>query len=275
MAMVIEDVWSETTAEARENVPTVALWPISVDQYHQMAQHKILLDGDPVELLDGILCRKNATTRVPQLDRLSTWCQVVLSPRQTDLMPVWRLSVDQYHEMAKVGILKFGDPVELIDGLLVRKMTRNTPHSFASYRLRIWTERLLLSGYHLRVQEPISCDWSEPEPDQVITRGGEADYLERHPAPVETPIIFEVSEASLSGDKSAKLSIYARNQIREYWIVNLIDRCVEVFTEPSGPVETPHYKTQRIYRPGESVPLVIDGTTCGNIEVSEVLPPVG
>lgn len=57
-----------------------------------------------------------------------------------------------------------------------------------------------------------------------------------------------------------------------YWIVNLVDRQIEVHEQPSGPTDDPAYLGTKIYKPGDSVPLVLDGVAVGTIPVVDVLP---
>jgi len=61
--------------------------------------------------------------------------------------PVWRLSVDQYHEMIRAGILMSGDPVELLEGWLIEKMTKNPPHTLATRFIREALERVAPVGW--------------------------------------------------------------------------------------------------------------------------------
>ncbi len=121
-------------------------------------------------------------------------------------------------------------------------------------------------------QEPITTADSEPEPDAVVVRGRPDDYLDRQPRSQETPLVVEVSDATLQRDRSTKLRIYARAAIPVYWIVNLINGCVEVNTDPTGPAEQPTYQQRRDYGPGDELPLVLDGKEIGRIPVREILP---
>src|SRR5437762_2251497 len=82
--------------------------------------------------------------------------------------PVWRLSVEQYHEMARVGILQSGDPVELLEGILVAKMTKYPPHTLSTQLTREAFQQILLAGWFVNDQEPITTLDSEPEPDVVV-----------------------------------------------------------------------------------------------------------
>jgi Uma2 family endonuclease len=51
-----------------------------------------------------------------------------------------------------------------------------------------------------------------------------------------------------------KLPLYAENNIQEYWIVNLIDDCLEVHRQPQGQ----EYAQRLVVRRGESIaPLAL------------------
>jgi Uma2 family endonuclease len=87
-------------------------------------------------------------------------------------------------------------------------------------------------GWIVRIQDPVALDdESEPEPDLVVVAGGWRDYRTEHPArPV---LVVEVSESSLAFDREVKGSLYARGGITDYWIVNLVDRVLEIYRAPS------------------------------------------
>lgn len=183
---------------------------------------------------------------------------------------LWRVSVDQYHEMLNAGILRDGDPVELIDGLLVRKMSKNPPHVFALQTLHGLLARILVGSWILRLQDPITLAKGEPEPDLVVVRGGLQDYAERHPGPRDIGLAVEVAETSLADDRGYKRTLYAAHRIGVYWIVNVIDEQIEVYTEPAGRGNNAEYRVRRNYLRGESVPVILDGVQIGAVPVSEL-----
>ena len=185
---------------------------------------------------------------------------------------LYRLSVDQYHEMARAGVFAEDQRVELLEGLLVRKMTKNPPHVISLKRLVKLLSALLADNWHLATQDPLSLDRSEPEPDLTLIRGSEDDYREHHPGPADCGLIVEVSDSTLRTDRDDKKTIYARNGITEYWIVNLIERQIEVYSQPSGLAEFPDYGSREDYKPGDVVPVNLDRTETGTISVDDVLP---
>jgi Uma2 family endonuclease len=184
----------------------------------------------------------------------------------------FRFSVARYQRMIETGILTAEDKVELLENYLVLKMPRNPLHDGT---VQLATEALLRvvpQGWRLRVQLTVVLPDSQPEPDFSIVRGDARTYLTRHPGPSDVGLIVEVAESSLLRDQRDKTRIYARAGIPCYWIVNLVDRRIEVYSQPSGPAAVPAYASFQLYQPGDSVPLVLDGNTVGTVSVDELLP---
>src|SRR5689334_23190287 len=86
-------------------------------------------------------------------------------------VPIYRLSVEQYHTMARAGILKEGAPVELLEGWLVPKMTQNPPHRLAAGLVQDALAGLIPAGWHVQIGNPVTTEDSEPEPDVAVIRG--------------------------------------------------------------------------------------------------------
>jgi Uma2 family endonuclease len=186
------------------------------------------------------------------------------------LSSLYRMTVDRYDRLVAAGMLD--DPkVELIQGLLVRKMSKNPPHMIATGRLFRLLDRLLPAGWHLRQEGPVRIpDLDEPEPDIAVVAGAIEDYLESHPGPGNLALLVEVAESSLDRDQHEKQTAYARGGVPYYWIVNLVDRQVEVYADPRGG----RYQDCHIYPAGSEVPVVIAGVEVGRIAVDAILPPL-
>ncbi len=182
-----------------------------------------------------------------------------------------RLTVEQYHEMAQAGILEENDQIELLDGLLVRKMTKNRAHSLSTRAVRESLERLVVGQMYVDSQEPITTVESEPEPDAMVVRGRPSDYPDRHPSPPEILLVVEVADSSLAHDRGWKKRIYARAGIRTYWIVNLADRQVEVYTKPTGPTVDPSYGACAVFSAADELPIDLDGQKLGQILVKDLI----
>lgn len=154
---------------------------------------------------------------------------------------ILRLSIEQYHAMIQSGILTDDDFVELLEGWLVFKMPKNPPHRATTRLVRTALENILPPGWYVDSQEPITLSNSEPEPDIVVVRGDTRQYLDRHPGAADIGIVIEVSDPTLQRDRTVKKRIYARAGIAIYWIVNLVEEQVEVYSQPLVEVEQPDY----------------------------------
>ena len=182
-----------------------------------------------------------------------------------------KFTVEEYHELIRTGILKEGDPVELLQGYLVLKMARNPEHDGPMDLFEGAIGTMIPSGWFLRIQRAITLGDSEPDPDYAIVRGTRRDYLKHHPEPKEIGLVVEISNTSLQRDRTEKVLIYALAGIPNYWVVNVDERKIEVFSNPSGPSDAPAYAQRVEYALGESVPLVLDGTEVGSIAVADVM----
>jgi Uma2 family endonuclease len=183
-----------------------------------------------------------------------------------------KFSVARYQRMIETGILNGDDKVELLENYVVLKMPHNPPHAGTVQLVMEEFSPAVPSGWRLRVQSAIVLSDSQPEPDGAVVRGNARMYLTRHPTPADVGMLIEVAESSLLRDQRDKTRIYARAGIVCYWIINLVDRRVEVYTQPSGPTAVPAYGSFQIYQPGDNVPLVLDGNTVANVPVNELLP---
>lgn len=182
-----------------------------------------------------------------------------------------RLTVAQYHQMISTGILPEGEPIELIEGYMVEKMSRGTPHDETMDFLDRALATLISSGWFVRTQRAITLSDSEPEPDYAIVRGAPVRNRGHHPLATELSLVIEVSDSTLALDRTHKARVYARAGIPVYWVVNVIDKQIEVYTQPSGPCESPAYAKQEVFAAGSSVPVILDANTVGTIAVSDVM----
>jgi Uma2 family endonuclease len=178
----------------------------------------------------------------------------------------YRFSVDEYERMLEV--LEDAS-VELINGYVVNKMGKKSGHVWSVGAVRKMLSALLPSGWFWRKEDPVRIpEFDEPEPDIAVVRGSEDDYRKRHPEPAEIALIVEVSETTLDRDRGPKLIAYASGRIPVYWIINLVDDQVEVYTDPSPE----GYQSRTLLKRGEEVPVVIQGSEVGRIPVSALLP---
>lgn len=160
----------------------------------------------------------------------------------------------EYDRLIDLGVFE-GDNIELIGGQLVVAEPKGAYHcsavSTAEYALRA----VLPPGWIVRTQAAISLDdESEPEPDLVVVPGRPADYRYEHPAC--PPLVIEVSDSRLAFDRIHKGSLFARAGIQDYWIVNLVDRVVEVYRGPAADPSAVygwHYRSVNSYTPRDVV----------------------
>jgi Uma2 family endonuclease len=187
-------------------------------------------------------------------------------------LPLRWFTVAEYHQLIQIGLLTEDDHVELLEGWIVHKMARNPPHDTSLRRTQNQIERLLPIGWDWRMQFAITTPDSEPEPDLAIVRGDVDTYAKRHPGPQDIGTLIEVADSTLSLDRGDKARLYARAGIVIYWIVNLVDRQVEVYTEPTGPTATPQYRQRQDYTVADAVPFILDGQQVALIPVQDLLP---
>ena len=138
----------------------------------------------------------------------------------------------EYERLIDHGLLDEDDPIELLDGLLLVKEPQHSPHRTAVLLVARALERAFGEGWFVQVQSPIILDdRSEPEPDVCVVRGSPRDYVDSHPT--GPALVVEVAQSGLAMARGRKAAAYARARIADYWIVNLVDRVLEVHREPA------------------------------------------
>jgi Uma2 family endonuclease len=184
------------------------------------------------------------------------------------------ITVDEYHKMLDVGVLREGERVELLRGDLVRKVTIGDRHRMCVIRL---TE-LLVVRFHgraaVQVQSPVVVlDDSEPEPDVALLARNNASIggkgTPRHAYPADVFALIEVTDASRNRDTRFKRKLYAEAGIREYWVVDLIDDAVHVNRNPDRVAR--RYRTTSIARSGADI--AFDAFPDDPIAVDQMLKP--
>lgn len=154
--------------------------------------------------------------------------------KQSERPALYRWTRREYAKLIDHGILDEDDPIELLDGLLIVKEPQSSPHRTAVLLVARMLERAFGDGWFVQVQSPIGLDdRSEPEPDVCVVRGSPRDYTLAHPT--HPALIVEIALSGLGVARGRKASAYARGGIADYWIVNLIDRVVEIHREPARP----------------------------------------
>ena len=169
---------------------------------------------------------------------------------------------EEYYRMAEAGIFTPQERVELIEGEIVAMSPQNPPHAFALSQGARVLAHLCSATHVVRVQLPLDIDdRSQPEPDIALVKLAE-NRPDAHPKTAD--LIIEVAHSSLSFDRNEKASLYARSGIPDYWIVDLVNRRVEVYREPLSDAQGGYsYAQRQTLSPDAAVtPLLIPGGEC-------------
>jgi Uma2 family endonuclease len=172
--------------------------------------------------------------------------------------------------MIESGAFTEDDRLELIEGWVVQQTAKGPGHEYAVGQGEELLRALLPAGWHVRNQAPITLTSSEPEPDLTIVRGDRGAYRRRHPIASDVALIVEVSDTSLDTDR-IKGKTYGSAGIALYWIINLVDRCVEVHAQPE-PTSATGYAHRKVIRSTETIALHIAGQDLGTLAVAALLP---
>jgi Uma2 family endonuclease len=190
------------------------------------------------------------------------------------------LTVGQFHSMIEHGILPEGAPIELIDGVLVRKdrsdsagdPTMHGPrHALCLERCQRLRPRIEAEGRHLRTQLPVVLsEHHAPEPDVSIVRGTAEDYAERHPTAADALALIEISDSSLTFDRTTKCRVYASAGVPLYWVINVAAREIETYEAPLP--DEGRYARSTIFRIGDSINLPLGDGRMIHVSVADLLP---
>ncbi len=178
---------------------------------------------------------------------------------------------DESYKMAKVGLFD-GKHVELIEGQVIEMSPMGSRHRTATTLTGDILRQTFRPGYFVSIQCPLDLgDIAEPEPDVAVIAGNVRDYTEAHPT--TAALIVEVADMSLAYDRTTKASLYAKAGMADYWIVNLIERQVEVYRHPTIDAAQPYgfgYAEITVRTAAESVaPLAMPQA---HIAVTDMLP---
>jgi Uma2 family endonuclease len=170
---------------------------------------------------------------------------------------VAHFSLEHYEHMVEVGAFSglFQKRLELLRGKIVEMSPMGSEHAEFIDRLNEWsTSATVHQSIRIRVQNPIRIPESDSEPEPDIVWVTRKNYSARHPEPQDVLLVIEVADTSLAIDRGEKLAVYAEACIAEYWIVNLLDRQIEVYRSPSGN----SYQAKTIHRGDDAVhPLAL------------------
>jgi Uma2 family endonuclease len=178
----------------------------------------------------------------------------------------------EYDRMIDIGVFRPDERLQLLGGELVVSEPRNSAHYTAIGLVAdaLWTA--LPPGWRVRTQGPVELDdESEPEPDVAVTPGDRRSYTRRHPSrPV---LVVEVAESRLAFDREHKGSLYARAHLEDYWILNVVDRVLEIYRRPVADPSSPfgrRYTSREIFRAESFVELL--AVPGARVRVGDLLP---
>jgi Uma2 family endonuclease len=180
---------------------------------------------------------------------------------------VRRWTREEYYRMGEMGLFQ-DQRVELIEGEIIQMAPQLDIHAACIGLVTQEANRVFLSGYWVRTQLPLCLGaHSEPEPDVSVVRGSPRDFVGTgHPR--EAALIIEASSTTLLFDQTTKMRLYAQFGFKDYWIINLVDRVVEVRREPNQ--STVAYDRVEIYPVGDMItPLAAPHA---KIAVNDLLP---
>jgi Uma2 family endonuclease len=158
-----------------------------------------------------------------------------------------RFTPEMFHKLGELGFFDDNQKYELMEGDIYAMPPEGPEHAGVGSEIAY---RFILKGatsWHARIEKPLRLGDSELVPDIAIVPGRPRDYLSQHPT--SALLVIEIANSSLPRDRLRKLPLYARAGVPEYWIVNLLERRLEVYREPAGDA----YKSTRYYTLDETI----------------------
>jgi Uma2 family endonuclease len=180
-----------------------------------------------------------------------------------------RWTVQDYHRMSQLGLLSPQERTELIAGQITLMAAKSPAHVICRHLLARSLRNQLGNQALVRTQDPLQLDnFSEPEPDLAIVRGSILDYSEHHPGPTDILLVIEVADSTLKYDTEIKDKLYAQSGIADYWIIDLKNRQLHIFRNPTPSGYINHLI---LSEPNQASPLAFPDLA---IRLETVLPPI-
>jgi Uma2 family endonuclease len=191
-----------------------------------------------------------------------------MPPRSEPRLRRWTRK--EYYRLADMGFFN-GQRVELIHGRIIKVPAMKNPHVAAVSLTGDVLRAAFGPGYWVRTQAPLRlAPLSEPEPDVAVVPGGPRDYTDH---PTTALLVVEVSDTTLHFDRRVKSPLYARAGIADYWILNLVQRQLEVFRDPrpdpAQPGRVDYHKLSTLTPADAVATLAVPNAT---IPVADLLP---
>jgi Uma2 family endonuclease len=190
-----------------------------------------------------------------------------MSTAMPDWLPRHRITVDEYHRMAAVGLLAPDARVELIQGEIIEMSPIGSLHAATVHALRDVLDVGAGGQAAVRVQSPVQLgESSEPQPDLALVARREDYYASSHPKADEIYLIVEVSETTLRYDREVKAALYAQHNVPEFWLVDLKSRQLHVFRSPKEGIYT------RVWSTDQPGPMALDSLPSVTIDLGGTIP---
>ncbi len=159
----------------------------------------------------------------------------------------------EYDRLITEGMFHPEERLELIEGEIIQLSPQGSRHATAVILVENALRSIFSNNYVIRVQLPLAISSaSEPEPDLAVVTGTPRDYRDEHPTTAE--LVVEISDTTLAYDRTSKTELYAQAGIQEYWILNLVDRQLEVHRQPTtGKTSTQSFETHETKTPLETI----------------------
>ena len=177
-----------------------------------------------------------------------------------------RFNLDEYYRMADVGVLKWGEHDELLDGVVMDQFRITPLHASVTHQIVEPFFNLAKGTCIVSIRNPVRLDeYNELQPDVMLLKCVRNYYNRQHPGADDVFLLIEVADASLDYDRQEKLPAYGRAGIAEVWIVNLNDSTIEVYREPNFT----GYGSRTVLRAGDQAkPLAFPDV---DVDVAELL----
>ncbi len=175
-----------------------------------------------------------------------------------------RITAEDYYKMGEVGIFTENDRVELIEGEIIDMTPIGSQHAYLLDKLnRVFTKQAPENTL-VRIQNPLRLDnYNEPEPDLALVTN--KDYATHHPSPIDTLLVVEIADSSITYDTKVKTPLYSQHNIPEVWLINVSDHIVQIFQQPeNGDYQLSDNHQSGNLSPSRSSSIVLDLDTLWN-----------
>jgi Uma2 family endonuclease len=157
--------------------------------------------------------------------------------RAAEGLPRRAFTVDDISRMMETGIIGEDENFELIEGDLVMMAAKHIGHDGIKNRLvkelvKAAPEGLLAVESSLQLAKDILVEPDITVIAQSVYVGPRKAFA--RPRPEDVHLVIEIAASSLAYDRGIKAQLYARHQIREFWVIDADELKTWVHTGPSG-----------------------------------------